>query len=136
MMVKQVLNNILCSIKTLCPPCVQKPGGKTDVVHLCGAVIEWTTEKSSRKNVFQVTNTHKHATLYTEPGFILKAVVMQMFFTPKLFSPFFCTRLNPLFLTVHNRSQQTQEPSISFRLRVTPLLENGTMPSERPSTLQ
>ncbi|XP_040005189.1 rho GTPase-activating protein 15 [Xiphias gladius] len=32
-----------------------KPGGKTDVVHLCGAVIEWTTEKSSRKNVFQIT---------------------------------------------------------------------------------
>uniref|UniRef100_A0A671TTG8 Rho GTPase-activating protein 15 n=1 Tax=Sparus aurata TaxID=8175 RepID=A0A671TTG8_SPAAU len=29
--------------------------GKTDVVHLCGAVIEWTTEKSSRKNVFQIT---------------------------------------------------------------------------------
>lgn len=26
------------------------------MVHLCGAVIEWTTEKSSRKNVFQVTN--------------------------------------------------------------------------------
>lgn len=36
--------------------CVQKQGGKTDVVQLCGAVIEWTTEKSSRKNVFQVTN--------------------------------------------------------------------------------
>lgn len=34
----------------------QKAAGKTDVVHLCGAVIEWTTEKSSRKNVFQVTN--------------------------------------------------------------------------------
>ncbi|XP_073329915.1 rho GTPase-activating protein 15 [Pagrus major] len=33
----------------------QKPGGKTDVVRLGGAVIEWTTEKSSRKNVFQVT---------------------------------------------------------------------------------
>ncbi|XP_074514134.1 rho GTPase-activating protein 15 isoform X1 [Sebastes fasciatus] len=32
-----------------------KPGGKTDVVQLCGAVIEWTTEKSSRKNVFQIT---------------------------------------------------------------------------------
>lgn len=38
------------------PLCVQKAAGKTDVVHLCGAVIEWTTEKSSRKNVFQVTN--------------------------------------------------------------------------------
>ncbi|XP_034549033.1 rho GTPase-activating protein 15 [Notolabrus celidotus] len=36
----------------------QKTGSKTEVVHLCGAVIEWTTEKSSRKNVFQViTNT-------------------------------------------------------------------------------
>ncbi|XP_070832130.1 rho GTPase-activating protein 15 [Chaetodon trifascialis] len=33
----------------------QKPGSKTDVVHLCGAVIEWTMEKSSRKNVFQIT---------------------------------------------------------------------------------
>ncbi|XP_015240207.1 PREDICTED: rho GTPase-activating protein 15 [Cyprinodon variegatus] len=32
-----------------------KPGGKTDVVQLCGAVIEWTTEKSSKKNVFQIT---------------------------------------------------------------------------------
>ncbi|XP_022612879.1 rho GTPase-activating protein 15 [Seriola dumerili] len=33
----------------------QKPGSKTDVVQLCGAVVEWTTEKSSRKNVFQIT---------------------------------------------------------------------------------
>lgn len=33
----------------------QKAGSKTDVVSLCGAVIEWTPEKSSRKNVFQVT---------------------------------------------------------------------------------
>ncbi|XP_026231786.1 rho GTPase-activating protein 15 [Anabas testudineus] len=33
----------------------QKPGAKAEVVQLCGAVIEWTTEKSSRKNVFQVT---------------------------------------------------------------------------------
>uniref|UniRef100_A0A8D3B212 Rho GTPase-activating protein 15 n=1 Tax=Scophthalmus maximus TaxID=52904 RepID=A0A8D3B212_SCOMX len=32
-----------------------KAGGKTDVVPLCGAVIEWTKEKSSRKNVFQIT---------------------------------------------------------------------------------
>ncbi|XP_037542177.1 rho GTPase-activating protein 15 [Nematolebias whitei] len=32
-----------------------KAGGKTDVVQLCGAVIEWTTEKSSKKNVFQIT---------------------------------------------------------------------------------
>ncbi|XP_072253711.1 rho GTPase-activating protein 15 [Leuresthes tenuis] len=32
-----------------------KPGAKTDVVQLCGAVIEWTTEKSSKKNVFQIT---------------------------------------------------------------------------------
>lgn len=32
----------------------QKPGGKSDGVDLCGAVIEWTTEKSSRKNVIQV----------------------------------------------------------------------------------
>ncbi|XP_029385637.1 rho GTPase-activating protein 15 isoform X2 [Echeneis naucrates] len=30
-----------------------KPGGKTDVVQLGGAVVEWTTEKSSKKNVFQ-----------------------------------------------------------------------------------
>ncbi|XP_063354528.1 rho GTPase-activating protein 15 isoform X2 [Pelmatolapia mariae] len=33
----------------------QKPGGKADVLQLCGAVIEWNTEKSSRKNVFQIT---------------------------------------------------------------------------------
>ncbi|KAM9346791.1 rho GTPase-activating protein 15 [Symphorus nematophorus] len=33
----------------------QKSGGKTDVVPLCGAVVAWTTEKSSRKNVFQIT---------------------------------------------------------------------------------
>ncbi|XP_068457623.1 rho GTPase-activating protein 15 [Clinocottus analis] len=32
-----------------------KPGSKPDVVQLCGAFIEWTTEKSSRKNVFQIT---------------------------------------------------------------------------------
>ncbi|KAM9851065.1 rho GTPase-activating protein 15 isoform 2-T2 [Aulostomus maculatus] len=32
-----------------------KAGGKADVVQLCGAIIEWTTEKSSRKNVFQIT---------------------------------------------------------------------------------
>ncbi|XP_063743954.1 rho GTPase-activating protein 15 isoform X3 [Eleginops maclovinus] len=34
---------------------VMKAGGKTDVVQLCGALIEWTPEKSSRKNVFQIT---------------------------------------------------------------------------------
>ncbi|CAG5971809.1 unnamed protein product [Menidia menidia] len=33
----------------------QKPGAKTDVVQLGGAVIEWTTEKSSKKNVFMIT---------------------------------------------------------------------------------
>uniref|UniRef100_A0A3Q3X6P4 Rho GTPase-activating protein 15 n=1 Tax=Mola mola TaxID=94237 RepID=A0A3Q3X6P4_MOLML len=33
----------------------QKTGSKVDVVPLCGAMIEWTTEKSSRKNVFQIT---------------------------------------------------------------------------------
>ncbi|KAM9709895.1 rho GTPase-activating protein 15 isoform 3-T3 [Menidia menidia] len=32
-----------------------KPGAKTDVVQLGGAVIEWTTEKSSKKNVFMIT---------------------------------------------------------------------------------
>nr|XP_043875604.1 rho GTPase-activating protein 15 [Solea senegalensis] len=32
-----------------------KPDGRTDVVQLWGAVIEWITEKSSRKNVFQIT---------------------------------------------------------------------------------
>lgn len=48
--------------------CVQKSGGKTDVVQLGGALIEWTTEKSSRKNVFQVPNKHEAVTLYTEPG--------------------------------------------------------------------
>ncbi|KAI4787753.1 hypothetical protein KUCAC02_036271 [Chaenocephalus aceratus] len=32
-----------------------KAGGKTDVVELCGAAIEWTPDKSSRKNVFQIT---------------------------------------------------------------------------------
>ncbi|XP_034417979.1 rho GTPase-activating protein 15 isoform X1 [Cyclopterus lumpus] len=35
-----------------------KTGSKPDVLQLCGAIIEWTTEKSSRKNVFQIrTNT-------------------------------------------------------------------------------
>ncbi|KAM7380988.1 hypothetical protein PAMP_004250 [Pampus punctatissimus] len=32
-----------------------KAGSKPDAVQLCGAVIVWTTEKSSRKNVFQIT---------------------------------------------------------------------------------
>ncbi|XP_066497249.1 rho GTPase-activating protein 15 [Hoplias malabaricus] len=32
-----------------------KPGCKPDGVDLCGAFIEWTSDKSSRKNVFQIT---------------------------------------------------------------------------------
>lgn len=36
--------------------CVKKQGSKTEAAQLCGAVIEWTPEKSSRKNVFQVQN--------------------------------------------------------------------------------
>ncbi|XP_061210346.1 rho GTPase-activating protein 15-like isoform X2 [Neopsephotus bourkii] len=32
-----------------------KPGYKPECVDLCGACIEWTSEKSSRKNVFQIT---------------------------------------------------------------------------------
>ncbi|NXY03705.1 RHG15 protein, partial [Pteruthius melanotis] len=32
----------------------RKPGYKPECVDLCGARIEWTSEKSSRKNVFQV----------------------------------------------------------------------------------
>ncbi|KAM5153347.1 rho GTPase-activating protein 15 [Mantella aurantiaca] len=32
-----------------------KPGTKSECVDLCGAIIEWTSEKSSRKNVFQIT---------------------------------------------------------------------------------
>ncbi|KAK3568830.1 hypothetical protein QTP86_017376, partial [Hemibagrus guttatus] len=32
-----------------------KPGLKPEGVDLCGAVVDWTTEKSSRKNVFQIT---------------------------------------------------------------------------------
>ncbi|XP_030643035.1 rho GTPase-activating protein 15 [Chanos chanos] len=32
-----------------------KPGFKPEKVDLCGAVVDWTTEKSSRKNVFQIT---------------------------------------------------------------------------------
>ncbi|KAF7709914.1 rho GTPase-activating protein 15 [Silurus meridionalis] len=32
-----------------------KPGIKAEGVNLCGAVVDWTTEKSSRKNVFQIT---------------------------------------------------------------------------------
>ncbi|XP_067112299.1 rho GTPase-activating protein 15 [Osmerus mordax] len=32
-----------------------KPGNKPEGVDLCGAVIDWTTEKSSRKNVIQIT---------------------------------------------------------------------------------
>ncbi|KAG2459698.1 RHG15 protein, partial [Polypterus senegalus] len=34
-----------------------KPGCKPESVDLCGAQIEWTSEKSSRKNVFQITTT-------------------------------------------------------------------------------
>ncbi|XP_059896422.1 rho GTPase-activating protein 15 isoform X1 [Gadus macrocephalus] len=32
-----------------------KPGCKPDGVALCGALIDWTTEKSSRRNVLQIT---------------------------------------------------------------------------------
>ncbi|KAM4897633.1 rho GTPase-activating protein 15 [Sylvia borin] len=32
-----------------------KPGYKPECVDLCGARIEWTSEKSSRRNVFQIT---------------------------------------------------------------------------------
>ncbi|TSM60532.1 Rho GTPase-activating protein 15 [Bagarius yarrelli] len=32
-----------------------KSGHKQEGVDLCGAVVDWTTEKSSRKNVFQIT---------------------------------------------------------------------------------
>ncbi|XP_018591076.1 rho GTPase-activating protein 15 isoform X1 [Scleropages formosus] len=32
-----------------------KPGCKPEKVDLCGAIVEWTTEKSSRKHVFQIT---------------------------------------------------------------------------------
>ncbi|CAL8320651.1 unnamed protein product [Merluccius merluccius] len=32
-----------------------KPGCKPDRVDLCGAVVDWTTEKSRRKNVLQIT---------------------------------------------------------------------------------
>lgn len=38
----------------LCYP--QKPGIKPEGVDLCGALVDWTTERSSRKNVFQVGN--------------------------------------------------------------------------------
>ncbi|XP_004081553.1 rho GTPase-activating protein 15 [Oryzias latipes] len=31
------------------------PSGKSETIQLCGAVIEWTSQKSRRKNVFQVT---------------------------------------------------------------------------------
>ncbi|XP_051566392.1 rho GTPase-activating protein 15-like isoform X2 [Myxocyprinus asiaticus] len=37
-----------------------KPGYKLDGVDLCEAVIEWTTEKSSRKNVIQITTPTGH----------------------------------------------------------------------------
>ncbi|XP_051564695.1 rho GTPase-activating protein 15-like [Myxocyprinus asiaticus] len=37
-----------------------KPGCKPDGVDLCGAEIEWTTEKSSRKNVIQITTPSGH----------------------------------------------------------------------------
>ncbi|XP_075886555.1 rho GTPase-activating protein 15-like [Nelusetta ayraudi] len=33
----------------------EKKGSKADTVQLCGAVIGWTMDKSSRKNVFQIT---------------------------------------------------------------------------------
>ncbi|KAF5899160.1 rho GTPase-activating protein 15-like, partial [Clarias magur] len=32
-----------------------KPGMKPEGVDLCGAIVDWTTEKSSRKNVVQIT---------------------------------------------------------------------------------
>ncbi|KAG9349145.1 hypothetical protein JZ751_029467 [Albula glossodonta] len=32
----------------------KKSGCKPEGVDLCGAHVEWTTDKSSRKNVFQV----------------------------------------------------------------------------------
>nr|XP_031533631.1 rho GTPase-activating protein 15 [Vicugna pacos] len=35
--------------------CLQKTGNKPESVDLCGAHIEWAKEKSSRKNVFQIT---------------------------------------------------------------------------------
>ncbi|CAJ1078521.1 rho GTPase-activating protein 15 isoform X2 [Xyrichtys novacula] len=45
----------------------QKTGSKTDVVALCGAVIMWTSEKSSKKNVFQITtNTGSEYLLQTD----------------------------------------------------------------------
>lgn len=53
-----VLLKCSCQISECIFLCVQKPGGKTDVVPLCGALIQWTTEKSSRKNVFQVKKDH------------------------------------------------------------------------------
>lgn len=37
---------------------LQKTGHKPESVDLCGAHIEWTKEKSSRKNVFQVRELH------------------------------------------------------------------------------
>uniref|UniRef100_A0AAY4ATA4 Rho GTPase-activating protein 15 n=1 Tax=Denticeps clupeoides TaxID=299321 RepID=A0AAY4ATA4_9TELE len=37
-----------------------KPGNKPDEVDLCGATVEWTSDKSSRKNVFQIMTTTGH----------------------------------------------------------------------------
>lgn len=52
----------------------QKPGYKPECVDLCGARIEWTSEKSSRKNVFQVRGKAFHCSfkseLSEEVGFI------------------------------------------------------------------
>ncbi|KAF7652651.1 hypothetical protein LDENG_00094070 [Lucifuga dentata] len=42
-----------------------KAGSKVDGVDLRGAAIEWTTEKSSRKNVFQVKPAHTHTYTHT-----------------------------------------------------------------------
>lgn len=37
---------------------IQKPGNRPGEVNLGGAIVEWTKEKSSRKNVIQVRREH------------------------------------------------------------------------------
>ncbi|XP_015832148.1 rho GTPase-activating protein 15 isoform X3 [Nothobranchius furzeri] len=49
----QSQHNVIVTGATSLEP--TKAGGKIDVVSLCGATIKWTSEKSSKKNVFQIT---------------------------------------------------------------------------------
>lgn len=95
------------------------------MLQLCGAVIEWNTEKSSRKNVFQV-NTYLLLMAYALWLFKIDGTEMNWFFWLVFF----------VFVFTCSRLKQAQEVSTLSRLTVTPLPANGTTPSKRLSTLQ